>query len=336
VTFPALSLERTDDAARWDAALECSGQPWTGFSGLGWLQLAAGLTGTRLTPLVVRRDGADVGVLPWVSRRRGPASVVGWVPFPYLSPVVPPALLADLLALIAQRGRKERAVVIQHVFAPGADVDAATLRAAGYAVAQDTTRRLDLRGGVDAVWEAMERRARKAVRKAERGGVEVVTDRDPRATLGAVVAEAFAARGLSSGFGPEFPPTADALRAATEARVTVAVQDGREVGALVTLAHRGQACVWQGGVRRSARGSGANAALYWDAIRWAAAGCTTLDLVGHPEPGIRTFKEQFGGAESTYLVADRSWALWRRARSLSAARSSGRRPSAEPSGGHAA
>jgi hypothetical protein len=108
-TGPAtVTLEATTDPARWAAAARSSGQPVTPFHEHGFLRLAASMTGTDFQPLVVRSGGADVGVAPWLSRRRGPVTTVNALPFPYAGPLVLEPLMVPTLTALRRRARVAR------------------------------------------------------------------------------------------------------------------------------------------------------------------------------------------------------------------------------------
>ncbi len=195
-----IELEATRDADRWTAAAHASGLPVTPFHTRSWLDLAARMTGTTLTPLVVRAGGRDVGVVPWLSRARGPVVTVNWLPFPYVGPLVAAAHLPGVLRAVRRLAARRRAVVAQFGFTPLARVRSDDVDGSGFRVLEDATYVVDTSQDVDRLWASLEGRARTKVRKAERGGVVVTTPEAPEEVLRRVVDAAFAARGLTSGY----------------------------------------------------------------------------------------------------------------------------------------
>jgi CelD/BcsL family acetyltransferase involved in cellulose biosynthesis len=325
---PGIELEATRDADRWTAAAHASGLPVTPFHTRSWLDLAARMTGTTLTPLVVRAGGRDVGVVPWLSRARGPVVTVNWLPFPYVGPLVAAAHLPGVLRAVRRLAARRRAVVAQLSFTPLARVRSDDVDGSGFRVLEDATYVVDTSQDVDRLWASLEGRARTKVRKAERGGVVVTTPAAPEEVLRRVVDAAFAARGLTSGYTGDFPPRAADLRSTGLAvHWAVARRGDDEVGSLVTLGSGSTGLVWQGGVLPEHRGTHANTLLYWDGIRWASEqGLRTLDLVGVPDAGIGRFKSQFGGVRCTYPVLQRTAPGWLRLQRLAARVSAGRPP----------
>ncbi len=315
-----IELEQTRDPERWAAAARTSGSTVTPFHSYGWLDLAARMTRTRFTALIARVDGADVGVVPWLSRTRGPVVTVNWLPFPYVGPLIAAEHLSGVLRVLRRLVRRRRAVVSQFGFSPLAAVRRDDLEGHGFSVAQDGTYVVDTSQDVARRWAGLEGRARTKVRRAERGGVVLAAAAHPEEVLARVVREAFSARGSSSGYTGDFPPRAsDLARRGLLVRWAVARHGGEEVGALVTLGLGTAGQVWQGGVLPQYRSTHANTLLYWDSIRWASEnGLHTLDLVGLPDEGIERFKSQFGGVRHTYPVLQHSTPGWSHLQRLAA------------------
>ena len=315
-----VELEETRDPERWMAAAQAAGSTVTPFHSYGWLDLAARMTRTRFTALVTRVDGADVGVVPWLSRARGPVVTVNWLPFPYVGPLVAPEHLSGVLRALRRLARRRRAVVSQFAFSPLAAVRRDDVEGHGFAVAQDGTYVVDTSQDVPRLWAGLEGRARTKIRKAERAGVVLSGADHPEEILGRVVHEAFSARGMSTGYPGDFPPRAsDLARSGLMVHWAVARRGDDDVGALVTLGLGTAGQVWQGGVLPRYRSTHANTLLYWDSIRWASEnGLRTLDLVGLPDEGIERFKSQFGGVRRTYPVLRRSAPSWFRLQRLAA------------------
>ena len=297
-----VTLEATTDPARWAAAAQASGQLVTPFQAYGFLGLAAAMTGTRFLPLVVRSGGADVGIAPWLSRRRGPVTTVNALPFPYAGPLVPDPLMVPTLAALRRRARRARAVRQEFDLAPTTVVDLAELPAAGFRVEMAETFLVDTTRSEDELLAATTQACRKSLRKAERDGIEVVPSGHDGQTLGRVIDSVFIARDLAAPYPHHFPPAVGALEAAgLDVRWTVARSGDMELGSLLTLSTGDVAFGWLGGVLPEHRSTRANVPLYWDSIRWAhRQGARTLDMVGVPDEGIRRFKSQFGGTLHSY------------------------------------
>ena len=147
-----LEFEPVVSSARWAAACRASGQPVTPFHSYAFLSVAARLTGLQFRPLVVRRAGADVGVVPWLVRARGPVNTVTELPFPYVGPLVPGEHLGQCLVELWRYGVRARTVSQHLQLPPGVDADVDVLQGSGFQVRMDSTFVLDTRLGVDALW----------------------------------------------------------------------------------------------------------------------------------------------------------------------------------------
>jgi lipid II:glycine glycyltransferase (peptidoglycan interpeptide bridge formation enzyme) len=233
-------------------------------------------------------------------------SILNWVPFPYVGPLVSRDMLGSTLGALNRWVVRHRVIRQQQSFPPGADVDDGALVGRGFAVQHDSTYVVRIRPSAEQQWVALDSRCRNAIRKAQALGVRVEDAPDTTA-LGEVVDAVFAARGHGSGYREQFPPRIERLQeVAPRVHATVAVQDGVAVGSLVTLEHRRRAFVWLGGGRPEYRSSNASTLLYWDAIEWARElGAVEVDLVGLPDAGIARFKGQFGGDLRSYTVGQR-------------------------------
>jgi CelD/BcsL family acetyltransferase involved in cellulose biosynthesis len=303
------TVERTTNAARWAAACRASGQPISPFHSYAWLDLAASMTKTVFTALVVRSDGSDVGVAPWLSRSRGPVSTVNWMPFPYVGPLVPPETLDATLRRLRWRALRERAVVQQFQFGPGTRLSEPPGGSSPFQARQDFTWLIDTTQTEDALWAKLDKTSRKKIRHLEREGVYIDSCRDGGAILARVLEGVFARRNLRSPYPSNFPPAlAELNRGGLQAHWSVAVKDEVEIGSLLTLMFDGIAVAWVGGVLPEHQATNANVLLYWEMIQWACAqGARSLDLVGIPDPGIDRFKSQFGGSRVGYTVLTK-WA----------------------------
>ncbi|MCW2534316.1 MAG: Methicillin resistance protein [Modestobacter sp.] len=297
-----VTLEPTGDPVRWAAAAQASGQPMTPFSNHGFLGLASGMTGTEFVPLVVRADGVDVGIAPWLARRRGPVTTVNAVPFPYTGPLVPAHLMAGTLVALRRRGRRERAVRQDFGLAPTTAVDAVDLTGTGFEARLDHTYLVDTSRTEEELYGALTAPARTSLRRIERDGVAVVPSGHDGQTLGRVVDAAGTARGLDPGYGAGFPPPIGALEATgLGVHWTVAKRDDVELGSLLSISSGEVVVLWQGGLLPEHRATRANVLLYWDAVLWAHRhGARTVDLAGVPDAGVARFKSQFGGTLYSY------------------------------------
>ena len=295
------------DVQRWSEAARASGQPVSAFHAIGFLTVAAEVTGSRLVPLVVRHGRDDVGVAPWLVRRRGPLGRVNRVPFPYAGPLVPADLLGETLDALWRRGRRTGVVSQDQEFAPGTTVDARALAAWGTEVRHDQTYVVDTSRDPESLHAGVDPRCRRQIRKAVASGVRVEGQSVLAGpTLERVLDSVFALKDHSSGYRHPLALAPSDLLAHKDldARWAVALLGDEPLGSLLTVRHEDRAVAWLGGVLPEHRRTNANPLLYWDALEWArSTGALTLDLSGTPTPEIAAFKKQFGGDLVDYPVA---------------------------------
>jgi hypothetical protein len=110
----AVALGTTTSPEEWDALVAGNGGCF--FQRHHWLTTMAEVLGLDFHGLTVHADGQPVGVAPMLLKRIGPVRTVNWVPFPYVGPLVPAALLPHVLPLLSTWERRNRAIRSQHVF----------------------------------------------------------------------------------------------------------------------------------------------------------------------------------------------------------------------------
>ena len=310
MTGRAITLVVADDDAHWLRAARASGQRVTPFHHPRFLRAAARATARELVPLVVRRDGAEIGVATWLERRRGPLRTVNKVPFPYAGPLVPADALAPTLAALWRRGSLRGAVAQSHQLPPGHHLDEAVARRTGFTVTSDETYVVDTSRDLEDIERAIGGQCRRQIRKAQRLGVRLDPDaRDAEAAqaLDLALASVFTHHGSTLGYAsPLGVGRADLQGDGLQVRWTVARLGDEPIGALLSLAHDGTGIQWMAGVRREYRGTAVNSLLYWDALAWShEIGVTRFDLLGNPTPAITAFKKQFGGTLERYPRLER-------------------------------
>jgi peptidoglycan pentaglycine glycine transferase (the first glycine) len=190
----------------------------------------------------------------------------------------------------------------------GSTVDA--LRSLGWRPAPEIqpsiTRMVDLRADEDALWSALRGKWRQYVNRARDRGV-VVTDEgsaglpafieimaETQRRTGTVMRAASAYRDLWAAFAPD-----------GRARLLVARGPAGDAQAALLLVRAGPRVVEPyGGMTAAGAESRANYLVKWEALRSSrAAGAVSYDMWGLVHPGIRQFKEGFGGREVRLIGA---------------------------------
>jgi CelD/BcsL family acetyltransferase involved in cellulose biosynthesis len=137
---------------------------------------------------------------------------------------------------------------------------------------------------------------RKQIKKAEREGVTVVERFDPRALLDLQL-DVLRKAGIRTGVDREkFCTAMEKLRECGCLKIYLAVKDDDICGAWGIATHGNRAHSWLTGVKSEYYNIGAGHKLTADTmIKLSAEGFTEFDFGGINIPGVRRFKETFGG-----------------------------------------
>ncbi len=288
----------------WDALVADNGGCF--FQRYDWLTIMADVLGLDFHALTVHADGRPVGVAPMLVKRIGPFRTVNWVPFPYVGPLVPRAVLAELLPLLSAWERRMRSVRSQHVLMSTMDQESH----------RDRTFVVDLKGQhEDSLLRRVEPKRRAKIRRATSQGVVVrpATEDDIESLLPAWSHATFAAQGLPA----PYPATGYAtvwtrFRHSPDARFSTAVLDGEPVCVQVSFTGAPRAVAWVMANAGTPQASLAQPLLYWDTINWALhQGCEEFDLVGAPTDGVARYKRDWGAHEVHYSVLRRQSPIYR-------------------------
>jgi CelD/BcsL family acetyltransferase involved in cellulose biosynthesis len=293
-----IALGPTTSPEDWDALVAANGGCW--FQRYHWLTTMADVLGLDFHALTVHADGQPVGVAPMLVKRIGPVRTVNWVPFPYVGPLVPRAVLPDLLPLLAAWERRRRTVRSQHVLMSTMD----------HEDDQDRTFVVDLRDQTeDSLLRRVEPKRRAKIRRAATQGVLVrpATPAEIRCFLPAWSTATFAAQGLPAPYpAAGYDTVWTRFKDSPDARFSTALLDGAPVCVQVSFAGAPRAVAWVMANAGTPQASLAQPLLYWDTIIWALhQGCAEFDLVGAPTDGVARYKRDWGAREVRYSVLRR-------------------------------
>jgi lipid II:glycine glycyltransferase (peptidoglycan interpeptide bridge formation enzyme) len=190
----------------------------------------------------------------------------------------------------------------------------ATLTRLGWRRAADvqprSTRIIDLRQEEAALWADLRGKWRQYVNRARTLGVMVrevdaAADPDAFATFYRVMRETSERAGVPIRTESTYRTLWAAFQPATESRLLFADDAaGNTVAVLLLVSCGGRVVEPYGGMTTDGATLRANYLLKWEAIRSShALGATSYDLWGLVHPGIRQFKEGFGGREVNYIGA---------------------------------
>jgi CelD/BcsL family acetyltransferase involved in cellulose biosynthesis len=299
-----ITLGPTTSPEDWDVLVAGNGGCF--FQRYHWLTTMADVLGLDFHGLTVHAGGRPVGVAPMLVKRVGPVRTVNWVPFPYVGPLVPRAVLPDLLPLLSAWERRRRTLRSQHVLMSTMD----------QGDNQDRTFVVDLRGqNEDSLLRDVEPKRRAKIRRATAQGVVVrpATEEEIRCRIPAWSKATFAAQGLPAPYPAAGYATVWArFKDSPDARFSTAVLDGEPVCVQVSFAGAPRAVAWVMANAGTPQASLAQPLLYWDTITWALnRGCAEFDLVGAPTDGVARYKRDWGAREVRYSVLRRQSGIYR-------------------------
>jgi lipid II:glycine glycyltransferase (peptidoglycan interpeptide bridge formation enzyme) len=194
----------------------------------------------------------------------------------------------------------------------GATVD--TLRRLGWRAAPEVqpsvTRVVDLGAGEADLWSDLRKKWRQYVNRARTLGITVAdvdADADPTAfpTFHRIMTETSRRTGTPIRTEAAYRDVWEAFRPGRGARLLEARDAAGEAQAVLLLVRAGSRVVEPyGGMTSAGAASRANYLLKWEAIRTSReAGASSYDMWGLVNPGIRQFKEGFGGREVALIGA---------------------------------
>ncbi len=185
-----------------------------------------------------------------------------------------------------------------------------TLAALGWRPAPEVqpgmTRVVDLTQDEAALWSALRGKWRQYVNRARSGGVTVVErGRNDLGQFHAIMAETSTRSGTPIRTEASYRAIWDAFGPSGRARLLFALgPDGSPQAALFLVRAGPRVVEPYGGMTGAGADSRANYLLKWEAIRSSReAGGSSYDMWGLVHPGIRQFKEGFGGREVRLIGA---------------------------------
>jgi peptidoglycan pentaglycine glycine transferase (the first glycine) len=185
-----------------------------------------------------------------------------------------------------------------------------TLQALGWRPAPEiqpaVTRLVELTTDEAALWSSLRGKWRQYVNRARSSGVTVVErSAADLPAFHAIMAETSARTGTPIRTEGSYRAIWDAFGPAGRARLLFALGPDGTPQAVLFLVRAGSRVVEPyGGMTGAGATSRANYLLKWEAIRSSrAAGATSYDMWGLVHPGIRQFKEGFGGREVRLIGA---------------------------------
>ena len=302
--------------AGWDAFVEVN--PRASYLELSAWAGTKAANGWRPWPLEAQAPGGGVGARILLRRPAGMPWTFAYAPRGPIAAALDPASLSAFTERV--RSSASAAGRISHLrIDPEIELDGPddaegstrrTLAALGWRPAPEVqpsvTRVVDLAQDEAALWSGLRGKWRQYVNKARSAGVTIVErGGDDLGTFHAIMAETSARAGTPIRTEGSYRAIWDAFGPSGRARLLFALGPDGTPQAVLFLVRAGRRVVEPyGGMTGAGAASRANYLLKWEAIRSsAAAGGSSYDMWGLVHPGIRQFKEGFGGREIRLIGA---------------------------------
>jgi hypothetical protein len=181
----------------------------------------------------------------------------------------------------------------------------------GFILSVGYTYVLNLRAGIEALWEQTDSRVRNDVRRAQKHGLRVVTER-PLSDFLRLNRQTFERQRLQVPYSDELLVSIHRAAAQRESGAVFYAENAeREVcGAVFIVWDQRSAYYLAGGLHPDRKSSGAVTLALWEAIQQMAnRGLPRFDFEGSDVPGIEKFFRGFGGDLMPKLIATRTKSL---------------------------
>jgi hypothetical protein len=297
---------------------KCAGV--TGFHRWFFLNALSESNGFRMRTFAVEKDGATIGVLPIVLKRRGPASVSNYLPVPHVGPLLRDEMyLTDVLAAAEPYLRRQLTVGKMWAFGPSAPVAADQLARLGYQVRVDETFFVAAGRSPADHLAAMSRQRRRDIRlEQERGVTAGPADiREIREWFAERVGATYERQGIAPIYSRDTCRMLVDLLGSDSRMLWRSIRDnnGQLIAVTAGIINVDRLWGWQVAGEDGPR-SGSHLMAYWDYIEWSLSRNLSCDFGGSPNPGIRAFKLRMGVTSEPCLIAEDGWKYYRKLRAL--------------------
>jgi hypothetical protein len=327
-----VTILELDDEQGYEAEIgQCVGV--TGYHHWFFLTALAEAFNYEFRALAVDSGGERLGVAPLLFRRRGPVSMVNFLPVGPIGPLLRGEALragrmSELLRALAPVLRRHLTVATRWDFAPDLNVTAGDLAAAGYAPFTWESFVIPATRSVDDCWKAMSTGRRQSIRQTEARGVVVrdSTQEEISQWFPGQMSDLYRRQGRMPVYGGAVVESLT-QRLARHPRMlwrTAQGEDGTLYGMTASVIGDERLWGWQI-AGPSVRSMSPHTLLHWDSFKWAIARELAYDMGGVPHEGIRVIKQSLGaeletivggfqfhpGAAYKAVTALRRWALVR-------------------------
>jgi len=317
----SITIQTADEQHRkeWDEVVMSSSHG-TIFHTWAWLKIVQKHTSSRFLPLMAYKGTQLVAIYPFFIQKRGIFNLAFSPPSQsyllYLGPVIrefdamkqdkKESLLFDIQEAVNTVLSELDCKYIRIRSSPGM-YDSRFFTWTGFSVEPQYTYRLNLSGGIDAVWNNFDRKLRVDINKAARKNVEVRQgDYEDLLALSELLSRRFREQGFKTNdyrnyltdLYNEFYPE--------NFKIFIAYYNGERAGGMISLCFKEGMYLWIGVPKSKIPGISPNDSVQWEAIKWASEnGYTFYEEMDGGDRRLRGFKAKYNPELSIWYTAVR-------------------------------
>jgi len=277
-----------------------------------WLKIMEKYTNTKLYPLVGYKGTTPIGIYPLFYLKKKMTKLV-FSPPPktlllYLGPVISnyeklkqsrrETLFMEFQRSIDEFIMSELNSNYIRIRTPPGLLDFRPLKWAGYNIEPHLTYIIDLKSGLDSVWENFNRKLRVAIEKTRREGIKVeLGNSSDLEYLRKAICDRFREQGfkVSKNYYKNYLEQLYRKYYPNNMKIFVAKYKTEDVGGFILLHYKDRATLWIGIPKTSLKGVYPNDLAQWEAIKWAYEnGFKYYEIMGAGEnPRLRHYKAKF-------------------------------------------
>ena len=283
-----------------------------------WLDFLSSVYGNTWHPLGIWKGACLVGLFPVMTRRLGPFRLAGSplmqaiANTPFLGPVAPLEHFQEISLALEAFFHTQRVAHTEISFPTRlSEADVAWAEDRGYLSETCEAVFLSLHNQPpQQLWMGLSNACRRAIRKAQANGVEIMVIKDDRfiETYAAMCQEVYRGSGRLSHLSETFYRKLWGILAESDlVHGLLATYRGQIIAGAIFLLYHQYASYLSGASFDQWQFLRPNNLLQWHFIEWAAShGYKTYDLGGTTIPGITRFKLSFGGQLIAYTRLHRA------------------------------
>jgi len=306
----SITIQTADEQHRkeWDDVVESSSHG-TLFHTWKWLNIVQRHTNSEFLPLVAYKGTQLIAIYPVFIQKKGIFKLAFSPPSQsyllYLGPVIreydtmkqdkKESLLVDLQEAVNTYLFSERDCKYIRIRSSPGIYDSRFFTWTGFSVEPQYTYRINLSGGIDAVWASFDRKLRVDINKAIREKVEVRQgDYEDLLAISELLSQRFREQGFKTNEYRDYLTDLYNEFHPENFKIFIAYHNGQRAGGMISLCFKQIMYLWIGVPKSKIPGLSPNDLVQWEAIQWASEnGYTFYEEMDGGDRRLRGFKAKY-------------------------------------------